>query len=482
MMSTKLSKKSGDVNIIQYFKDNPSAPFIITFIVLLIGTGVNFMMGRKELANSLAVYAFYAVAVGITVQVVRLAISRRDVSVDPATSGSPECAALARTEAVTKEYAFEDLVRDEAAQKVCVISFGPVEKRDSGYFIRVWKTIEALSKKVDSISVLEFPEDDTPLGTRTLGNITFIRLSGNQTMYKNAESTAIKKRLTFDPKQVIDFQFHSAMELLRHRRIISCSDLVIVEGSLIPAANLIAKMLGKKVILDTHCVNKLLALGFKDRNRLAYIARIVFWDIVERLVMRLSDIVIAVSAKERQYIQSEYHIRSSKTILIPHTSDLPRMDYLDNDLRVLRDRLKLGDKKIITFVGDLRAVQNYDAAYFIISELAPAILKERNDVVFLIIGKGEESFSGKESTGVVFTGFVEDLGRYLAISDICIAPMRVGGGVKTKVLDYINYHKTILTTPIGAEGLEDNLQEGQITKIDDFSHRLLEMLRDHLGK
>ena len=242
--------------------------------------------------------------------------------------------------------------------------------------------------------------------------------------------------------------------------------------------NIISKLLHKKVILDSHCVNKLLATGFKDRNKLVYIIRIVFWDIVERLAMKLSDLVISVSAIEKKYIEDEYHIENSKVILVPHESDLEIAKYTDIDANALKGRLNIQNRKVIAFVGDLRAVQNYDAASFIVDELAPDVLKKRDDIVFLIIGKGQEYFVEDISPAVIFTGFVEDLGRYLSISDICIAPMRLGGGVKTKVLDYIKYNKNILTTSIGAQGIEDQLTKGRISKIEDFPDRLLELLGD----
>src|SRR5215211_4139233 len=147
-------------------------------------------------------------------------------------------------------YRFEDLLRP-GTRKICVICFGPIEKKESGYFIRTWKVVESLSKGAETITVLEFPEDDSPLGTYQKDNIIFIRLKGNRVIDNNSTtSTVFKKRLTFDPLRVIIFQFYSAIELFRYRKVISHSDLVIVEGALIPAANFIAKIYSKKVILD----------------------------------------------------------------------------------------------------------------------------------------------------------------------------------------------------------------------------------------
>ena len=377
-------------------------------------------------------------------------------------------------------YRFEDLLQP-GTRKICVIAFGPIEKKDSGYFIRSSKVVESLSKRAEVITVLEFPEDDSSFTTYQKDNIIFIRLPGNRHNNKSITSIEFMKKLTFNPIQIITFQFRSAIELFRYRKIISQSDIVVVEGALIPTANFIAKIYHKKVILDTHCVNKLLAVSFKNRSRLIYGIRLLFWHVMESLVTRLSDLVVAVSAKEIQYLETEYHLQKSKLILIPHVLEAsPVVAYTDQEISKIKEELNIANKKVVTFIGDLRAVQNYDAARFIVDELAPVILKNRSDVIFLIIGKGEELFASNTQLypGIIFTGFVDNLAKYMSISDICIAPMRVGAGIKTKVLDYINYQKNILTTPIGGEGLESYLQPSQLCTIEGFSGCLLKILED----
>ena len=382
-------------------------------------------------------------------------------------------------------YRFEDLLQP-STRKICVICFGPIEKKESGYFIRSWKVVESLSKGAETITVLEFPEDDTPLDTYQKDNIIFIRLPGNRVIdNRSTTSIELKKRLTFDPLRVIIFQFCSAIELFRHRKAISHSDLVIVEGALIPAANFIAKIYRKKVILDTHCVNKLLALSFKNRNRFIYGSRLVFWHIIESLVTKLSDLVVAVSVKEIEYLEKEYHLHKSKLILIPHVLETSSgVKYTDEQISNIKEELRIAGKIVVTFIGDLRAVQNYDAVEFIVNELAPEVLKDRNDVIFLIVGKGKELFSSNSSLydAIIFTGFVDNLAKYISISDICIAPLRVGAGIKTKVLEYINYQKDILTTPIGGEGLENYLQPSQVCRIEDFSSCLVKILENISSK
>lgn len=358
--------------------------------------------------------------------------------------------------------------------RICVISFGPIKSRSNGYFVRVWNILKEISRS-NEVIVLEFPETKTNKKVIKHNNITFIRLRGNETI-SNRILNQIKKILTFEPFHSFKFQIFSFIELWKHKKVISQADIVMIGGCLIPAGNIIAKLLRKKVILDTHCINKLLARKFKKKNVLIYFLRTFLWDILERLTIRLSDIIITVSEKEKEFVTKEYKVQELKVFVVPNIIEPPKKipkERIEN----LRKKLGLKDKIIVTFLGNLESVQNADAVEYIINELAPWFWKKRKDVVFLIIGKGNEKFNCN-LPNVMFTGFVEDLAPYLAISDICIAPLRVGGGTKTKILEYIVYGKPVITSTIGIEGLESFVSFGRIkvASIDMFKHVLLKTI------
>jgi len=360
--------------------------------------------------------------------------------------------------------------------KICMISFGPIKSKSNGYFIRTWNILKELSKS-NEIIVLEFPEVVTKDKIEKFENITFIRLRGNE-MSSNHISNIMRKIFTFDPFHNLKFQIFSFFELWKHKEYISSADVVIVEGCLIPAGNIIAKLLRKKIILDTHCINKLLAKGYKRRNLLVYFLRTIFWDFLERFTIKLSDIVITVSENEKEFVIKEYKVQESRVFVVPNIIEPPRKVFKEL-VEALRKKLGLENKIVVTFVGNLESVQNADAVEYIINELAPWFWKERKDVVFLIIGKGNERFNS-DLPNVIFTGFVEDLAPYLAMSDICIAPLRVGAGTKTKILDYLAYGKPTIVTPVGIEGFEFHLSNQQIklTSIKHFKDTLLRVINN----
>jgi heme/copper-type cytochrome/quinol oxidase subunit 4 len=63
-----VSKVSAGVK--EYVKENWGAPFIVGFMVLLMVAAVFLLMDFAVLANEVAVYAYYALVVGVVLQLV----------------------------------------------------------------------------------------------------------------------------------------------------------------------------------------------------------------------------------------------------------------------------------------------------------------------------------------------------------------------------------------------------------------------------
>lgn len=58
------------VKIRVYVKENGGSPFIVGFMFLLIGAGVSLSAGFSWLADNIAVYAFYALVIGVILQII----------------------------------------------------------------------------------------------------------------------------------------------------------------------------------------------------------------------------------------------------------------------------------------------------------------------------------------------------------------------------------------------------------------------------
>ncbi|MCK4818886.1 glycosyltransferase, partial [bacterium] len=218
----------------------------------------------------------------------------------------------------------------------CIISFGPIKSKCNGYDVRVYNILTEASRFYRKVVVLEFPDEDFT-ETNGLRNVTFIKLHGNE-LVSHKLTNFFKKIITFDPFQNLKFQITSFVQLWKCRKYIASSDIVIIEGSLIPAGNILAKLLGKKVLLDTHGLNKSLASHFRKRKIMVYFLRALLWDLLERVTMKLSDVVVTVSKKERDFVITEYHIPQHRVSIVPNIIEVEKPAKRDGSAEALRKK------------------------------------------------------------------------------------------------------------------------------------------------
>lgn len=115
-----------------------------------------------------------------------------------------------------------------------------------------------------------------------------------------------------------------------------------------------------------------------------------------------------------------------------------------------------GQNMMMIFTGDLSYLPNIDAAEHFVRGIFPLIRREIPDAVFRIVGRnpGQKVQALKSIPGVEIRGNVADLSDEISIASIYVLPMRLGSGIRSKLFDVFPLAKAIVTTSIGAEGLE----------------------------
>jgi glycosyltransferase involved in cell wall biosynthesis len=75
--------------------------------------------------------------------------------------------------------------------------------------------------------------------------------------------------------------------------------------------------------------------------------------------------------------------------------------------------------------------------------------------VLTVVGKGTPAWLRRlEGPGVVVTGAVDDVRPHLERASVVVAPLRVGSGTRLKVLEGLSTAKPVVSTTLGAEGLD----------------------------
>lgn len=138
------------------------------------------------------------------------------------------------------------------------------------------------------------------------------------------------------------------------------------------------------------------------------------------------------------------------------------------------------DGQTLLFVGGMDWFPNRDGVEFFIAEVLPELRQLTSAFKFVVVGRVtadiQERF--KKFPEVHFTGVVPDIRVEIARSAVCVVPLRIGSGVRWKILEAAAMGKAMVSTTVGVEGLE--FRDGtEITIADhprDFARSIANLL------
>lgn len=106
--------------------------------------------------------------------------------------------------------------------------------------------------------------------------------------------------------------------------------------------------------------------------------------------------------------------------------------------------------------GTMSYYANVDAAVWFVETIFPLILHHLPKTKLLIVGQNpvEQVQRLARDAQVVVTGSVPDMRDYLSQSNVVVIPLRIGHGTRLKVLEAMAAGRPVVSTSIGAEGLD----------------------------
>ncbi|RMD65036.1 glycosyltransferase, partial [Candidatus Parcubacteria bacterium] len=133
------------------------------------------------------------------------------------------------------------------------------------------------------------------------------------------------------------------------------------------------------------------------------------------------------------------------------------------------------------WVGSMASPYNADAVDYFLRDILPRIRRGNPKVQVTFVG-GEPTRLLREQAvknkNIKIAGYVDDVRPYMREAAVFIAPMRSGSGTNIKILNALSMGMPVVTTPIGAEGLEvkdgKNIMVAQTA--EEFAKRTLLLL------
>lgn len=185
-----------------------------------------------------------------------------------------------------------------------------------------------------------------------------------------------------------------------HFHLNSCSSIELL---------IISKLMGRKVIVHSHSV-------YQGKSKITR-----FLDSVNKRVLPFcGDIFLACSKPA-----GDFMFRKNKYQIVPNGIDVKKFAYNPQIREQYRKEMKLSDKLVIGNIGRLR----YEKNQIFLLEIMQEILKQRQDIILLIVGDGELRKMLEQKThemglekNVRFLGMQKEINILLQVMDLFLFP------------------------------------------------------------
>jgi glycosyltransferase involved in cell wall biosynthesis len=179
------------------------------------------------------------------------------------------------------------------------------------------------------------------------------------------------------------------------------------------------------------------------------------------------DLILAISSRDQAFFTS-VGCRQAMHV-VPACID---------EVKLSNDEVTLSHKDIF-FLGALDWLPNQEGLRWFIEQCLPLVTKELPDVVLHIAGRHmPTSFLELKQKNVKVYGEVENAQVFMQERGLMIVPLLSGGGMRIKIIEAMMMQKAIVSTAIGAEGID--CSDGKNIAIADdastFSRAIINLL------
>lgn len=177
------------------------------------------------------------------------------------------------------------------------------------------------------------------------------------------------------------------------------------------------------------------------------------WREQELYIMSRTDMNYYPSSLEIEEIHSINPAIPAKAINAYMYDQFPALEY------------KAEDRDGLLFVGGFGHGPNLDAVLWFVDSIYPKVYRATGAPFYIVGSNAPEAVTKLAGNGIVVKGFVteEALAQLYASCRIAVIPLRYGAGVKGKVVEALYYGMPIITTSVGAEGI-DKIEDVAVVK------------------
>jgi len=150
------------------------------------------------------------------------------------------------------------------------------------------------------------------------------------------------------------------------------------------------------------------------------------------------------------------------------------------DLKRLVQDNSIPEPFSVFHLGSMEWMPNQEAMTWFMEKVWPMVIQENPQATLWVAGRGmPESFKAYQSNSIHIVGEVEDAPSFIRSKQIMIVPLFSGSGIRVKILEGMALGKAIVTTSLGAAGID--VQNGKhlifANTAEEFAKAINELLQ-----
>lgn len=115
---------------------------------------------------------------------------------------------------------------------------------------------------------------------------------------------------------------------------------------------------------------------------------------------------------------------------------------------------QVAEKPVFFHLGSMNWIPNQEGIRWFLEKVWPLVIKKKPEARFVLAGRFMPDWLLQyKAPGIVVLGEVNDASDFIRKHDIAVVPLLSGSGIRIKIIEAMALGKTVLTTTIGAEGI-----------------------------
>ncbi len=122
----------------------------------------------------------------------------------------------------------------------------------------------------------------------------------------------------------------------------------------------------------------------------------------------------------------------------------------------------------LVHIGNIDWPPNYDSLQWFVSDIFPKVVNIFSDAKLYVYGGGDYKrirIDASLNNNIIFNGYVENIWKEISDKALAVIPLRIGSGIRIKILEMLAHGQPIITTEIGKEGID--VEDGRQLLIAD---------------